>query len=252
MSRTSLLKTLRLLATLFVTGWLVRSVAFGLFAIPSVSMLPGLWPGDYLLVAKWPYGWSRYGLIGGAPLFAGRLAGALPARGDVVVIRDDDRNVVKRVIGLPGDRIALDAGAVSLNGRPLPRLRIGDFVMPTGPDDRCGGVGITPDGCRYHRYAETLPGLAPHPVLDGGITARDRMAERRVPADSLFLMGDNRDESADSRLARDDGGLGMIPADRLLGRATVLLWSTDGSGRWHSPRSWWRATRWDRIGRGIR
>jgi len=243
-------KTLRLLAILFVSGWLVRSLAFGAYAISSNSMLPQLRPGDVLLVAKWPYGWSRHGLFGGAPLFHGRLAAAMPARGDIVVIRDGRRNVVKRVIGLPGDVITLMDGTVRLDDKPLPRLRVGNLLIASGTG-RCGGVSETPEGCRYHRYTETLPDGASHAVLDGGTTRLDRMPPRRVPSDHLFLMGDNRDDSSDSRVAPEDGGLGMVPAERLLGRATILFWSTDGSARLASPRSWWRTIRWSRIGLGI-
>lgn len=247
-ARSDLLKTLRLLAVLFVAGWLVRSLLFGALAIGDMSMVPQIRRGDVLLVAKWPYGWSRHGLFGGVPLFHGRIGAALPTRGDVVVVRVGRHNRVKRVIGLPGDRIAMRAGTVILDGRPLPRLRVGDLVLPLRNGERCGGVRRDAAGCRYRRYMETLPDGSRHSVLDSAPGTSDDMAERRVPAGHLFLLGDNRDESHDSRTPELDGGTDMIDADRLLGRAAVLVWSTDGSARWLSPLSWWRATRWDRIG----
>ena len=251
-ARSDLIRLLRRAALLFVAVWLVRSLAFGAVAVDDRAMQPQLRPGDVLLVAKWPYGWSRHGLVGGAPLFAGRLAAAMPARGDVVVIRDrDGASRVRRVIGLPGDRIGLRAGAVLLDGRRLPRWRVGDLLLPVTPGRPCGGVRREPAGCRYRRFAEMLPEARSHAVLDSAPGASDDLAARRVPAGQLFLIGDNRDESRDSRTAVDAGGMGMMPADRLLGRAGVLIWSTDGSARWLSPGSWWRATRWRRIGAGV-
>lgn len=248
-ARSDLRATLRLLGAVLVFGLLLRSLAFGLLAIPNGSMLPQLQVGDTLLVAKWPYGWSRYSLIGSPNLFSGRVSGVLPDRGDMVVFRapSGTRDDVKRVIGLPGDRVAIRDGAVRLNGRPLSRLRIGDLVVPRDAAGACPDRE-GPSSCRFERYTETLPDGRAYPVLDSGPIPRDDRPEVTVPAGHLFLIGDGRDLSADSRLPVAEGGVGMVPVDALIGRALVIIWSTDGSARWADPRTWRAATRWDRIG----
>ncbi|MBB5727579.1 signal peptidase I [Sphingomonas prati] len=247
--------TLRLVAILFVAGWLVRSFAVGGMGIHDGAMLPQLRPGDALLVAKWPYGWSRYGLIGGAPLFKGRWWSRDPVRGDVVMIRDvrpnGSRNVVMRVIGLPGDRVAMRAGTVTLDGRPLPRIRIGDVLIPIRPGTPCRVVRHEGRECRYRRFTETMPDGTSHAVFDSAPGPSDDFTARTVPPATLFLLGDNRDDSIDSRIDPDAGGLGMVPTDRLLGRATILPWSTDRSARLTSPKSWWTTIQWSRIGLGV-
>jgi signal peptidase I len=253
--------TIRFLAILFVVTLVVRSFVFAPFMIPSGSMLPNLAIGDYLFVTKWPYGWSRYSMPFGLGSFSGRVWGRLPDRGDIVVFRSpgaEGYDVVKRVIGLPGDRIAVRDGVVILNGRPLPRERIADYAMPVSPNSECRLTGndpaarriSTPAGqvCLYPRYRETMPEGRSYEVLDQGRTSLDDFDEVVVPEGRLFMMGDNRDDSADSRVPAEAGGVGLLPMENVLGEALVAFWSTDGSVEWLKPWTWFTAARWSRIG----
>ncbi|HEV2866531.1 MAG TPA: signal peptidase I, partial [Allosphingosinicella sp.] len=253
-------ETLRFFLILFVAAVAIRSFLFAPFSIPSGSMLPNLMIGDYLFVSKWPYGYSRYSFPFGIASFGGRVAGGLPARGDIVVFRypgGADEDFVKRVIGLPGDTIEVRGGVVILNGRPVARQRIADFAVPLTPNSPCrqgGATRLVADAeghrvCAYPRFRETLPGGRSYEVLDqveGG--EGDTRAPIVVPEGELFVMGDNRDDSLDSRFDVAEGGVGLLPVDNLLGRATIAFWSTDGSAQWLKPWTWFSAARWDRIG----
>jgi len=253
-------ETLRFFLLLFVAAVLIRSFLFAPFSIPSGSMLPNLMIGDYLFVSKWSYGYSRFSFPFGLARFGGRIWGGLPERGDIVVFRypgPENEDYVKRVIGLPGDRIAVRAGAVILNGRPLQRQRIADYAMPVTPNSPCRGAGAvhqtrTAEGaavCAYPRFRETMPGGRSYEVLDQVTDgAGDEMDELVVPEGQLFVMGDNRDDSLDSRFDVEEDGVGLLPVENLLGRARVGFWSTDGSAEWLKPWTWFTAARWDRIG----
>lgn len=240
------------IAKLVVVVFLIRSVVAAPFTIPSESMLPGLIPGDYLLATKWDYGWSRASFPGGNLPISGRIWGGVPDRGDVVIFRapeGDRRDFVKRVIGLPGDTVALREGRLVLNGRPVPRDRVADLVHPVAPNLDCAAARFRergPDGprCRYPRYRETLPSGRSYEVVDLGPTVGDSIRPLRVPEGQLFLLGDHRDRSADSR------SFGTVPVDRLIGRARITLFSTDGSAEWLKPWTWGQAARWDRVGGG--
>ncbi|WCT74917.1 signal peptidase I [Sphingomonas naphthae] len=256
---------IRFFVALALIALVLRGFVFATFVIPSESMLPRLFVGDYLVVTKWPYGWSRYSLPGALPFWSGRIGAKLPTRGDVVVFKAPPSqrvDYIKRVIGLPGDRVAMRGGQVILNGVAIPKLRVADLLVPVSPNSPCRpeqGAAIVrerePDGshaCRYHRYRETLPGGRAYDVLDMGNTTADDRDEMVVPADRLFLMGDNRDRSADSRFpAQDDGGIGLVPIENLVGRAQISVFSTDGSASWTSPASWLRAARTHRIGKSF-
>ena len=254
---------LRFLFLLFLGALALRTFIVAPFSIPSRSMLPRLYIGDYLFVAKWPYGYSRYSFPFGLLGFEGRLFGGLPDRGDVVVFRYPgmrSEDLVKRVIGLPGDTIEVRGGAVILNGRPLPRQRIADFGFPVSPNSPCLAPGDAPgrtvagEGgetlCVMPRFRETLPDGQSYDVLDQLTDGpADNFGPVTVPEGHVFVMGDNRDDSADSRVPTMIGGVGMLPVDHLLGRVMVNFWSTDGSAEWLKPWTWFTAARWSRIGR---
>ena len=231
-----------------------RSFVFSPFTIPSESMLPVLRNGDYLVAAKWPYGYSRLSLPGEVPLIPGRLFADLPERGDVAIFKHpvDGVDYVKRVIGLPGDTVAIRDGVVILNGEPLPKEPIDDIAIPLGPNTVCHVRGKpNPDrtACRYTAFREVLPSGESYAVLDFGRGPADDFGPVVVPEGRLFMMGDNRDNSLDSRFPpTSGGGVGLVDADLLVGRASMVLWSTDGSAQWLLPWTWFTAARWDRIG----
>lgn len=239
---------------------LLRTLVISPFSIPSESMLPRLMNGDYLLATKWSYGFSRHSLPFALPLPDGRILARTPQRGDIVIFKHpiDGRDYIKRVIGLPGDRVAVVAGQVVLNGAPVPLQRTRDALIPMSPNTACawgGDAAMLDDGraaCRYARQIETLPGGRSHAVLDFGTTQGDSFAPRTVPEGMMFVMGDNRDNSRDSRFDAAPGdAVGLVPQDRLVGRAGVIVWSTDGSADWIKPWTWFSAARWDRIGMAL-
>ncbi len=254
-------ETARFLLILFVIAVVFRSFVLAPFSIPSGSMLPRMMIGDYLFVAKWPYGFSRYSFPFGFTSFEGRIMGGTAERGDVVVFRypgggDDD--YVKRVIGLPGDQVQMRAGELFLNGEAVPKVRIADYLMPLSPNSPCRTIDPTaarivadPQGersCAYARFRETLPGGRSYEVLDQIDGRADDTQVYIVPEGHYFVMGDNRDDSEDSRFPRDVGGVGFLPEENLIGRALITFFSTDGSASWIKPWTWFSAARWERVG----
>lgn len=241
-------------------AWAFRTFVGAPFNIPSGSMLPTLYIGDYLAVAKWPYGYSRFDFPFSFPPFHGRLLARLPHRGDVVVFRHprEDSDLVKRVIGLPGDTVAVQDGRVILNGRLLPHQPEPAATIAVSANSPCQVVPPAAPFivkvrdqpyCLYKAYLETLPGGPSYTVLDQiDHGPADDFPEARVPAGHVFLMGDNRDDSLDSRFPAVEGGIGMVPAEDLIGRAEFTFWSTDGSASWWQPWTWFEAMRLDRIG----
>ena len=243
------------------------------FYIPSESMLPGLLVGDQLVVSKYPYGWSfvspTFHLL---PFTHGRLFGRLPERGDVVIVTPPGTKTdyIKRLIGLPGDRIAVRDGVVILNGAPLKRgplhyVDIPDYggaplpAPETGvtcdPSQYPGAMHSGPDGksyCRLPLYTETLPGGRHYETVDlDPNSPGDNYPERLVPAGHVFLMGDNRDRSADSRFSLEQQGLGgPVPWEYLGGRAEFITFSKTGLGSWN-PFTWGQSFRGGRAGTSL-
>ena len=250
-------ETTRFLILLFVVAVILRSFIAAPFMIPSASMQPRMMIGDYLFVAKWPYGYSRYSFPFGIASFGGRIMAGDPARGDIVVFRYPrrDEDWVKRVIGLPGDTVQMRRGQLFLNGKPVPKVRIADWTIPVSPNSPCSNLAKKVESesglyCAYPRYRETLPGGRSYEVLDQvELTGPpDDTDVYTVPAGHYFMMGDNRDESADSRFTLDEEGVGFLPRDYMVGRALIVFFSTDGSAEWIKPWTWFSAARWDRIG----
>ena len=234
----SILDTIKTIIYAILIAIIIRTFLFEPFKIPSGSMYPTLHVGDYLFVSKYTYGYSKHSFPFSLPLFEGRIWADQPQRGDVVVFKfpqDNKTDFIKRIIGLPGDKIKMQDGILYINGKPVERQQIEDFVIR----DKFG------NGERYRQYIETLPNGVKHNILE--ISDRqefvDNMVEVTVPENSYFVMGDNRDRSDDSRV-----NVGFVPFDNLVGKARVLFFSYDSTdGEWYELWNLPRKIRWSRL-----
>jgi signal peptidase I len=218
---------------------IVRTLLFQPFSIPSGSLIPTLLVGDYLFVSKYAYGYSRYSIPFGPPIFSGRIWGAEPERGDVVVFKlptDNSTDYIKRVIGLPGDRIQMISGILHINGQSVLRERTDDFVI----HDAFGRSIAVP------QYLETLPNGVTHRIIElaGDVGPWDNTPVYTVPPGHFFMMGDNRDNSDDSR---DLSNIGYVPFENLVGRAGMIFFSIDDHASAWRIWEWPWTVRWNRL-----
>lgn len=248
------LKTI--LIALFI-ALLIRIFLFQPFNIPSGSMIPTLLVGDYLFVSKYEYGLSRHSFPFSPPLFRGRMFSSVPSRGDVAVFKLTKKNVkpsynfnsysgfqencpdvaqegfqnidyIKRVIGVPGDTLAMRDGVLIINGQSVPRVRIDDFISENGQ--------------AIPQYRETLPSGVSFNTLDQRRSDADNFGPIKVQPGYYFMMGDNRDNSKDSRM-----DVCQVPLQNFIGKAEFIFFSTDGSAALWQIWKWPFATRWSRV-----
>jgi len=219
----------------------IRTVFAEPFRIPSGSMIPTLLVGDYLFVSKMSYGYSKHSLPLSMPLIKGRIFYTQPERGDVIVFKmpsDNKTDYIKRLIGLPGDKIQMKDGRLYINGEMIDRKSEGEYVLR----DESGKA------MRFEKYTETLPNGMRHPILEATDEGPfDNTEEFTVPEDHFFMMGDNRDNSLDSRSVK----VGFVPKNNLVGKAKFLFFSHDDSAAWWQVWKWPMAVRWSRLFNGI-
>ena len=240
-------ETAKVIVEALLIALVVRTLLFQPFNIPSGSMIPTLLIGDYLFVSKYSYGYSRFSLPFSPNLFSGRILASKPKRGDVVVFklpRDQSSDYIKRVIGLPGDRVQMVDGRLHINGEVVPR----EPIAKVRTEDFYGREVEVPT------YKETLPGGVTHTIIEiqGDTGFNDNTPVFTVPPDNYFMMGDNRDNSTDSRVAPEQGGVGFVPFDNLEGRAEIIFFSVGkGAPAW-AFWQWPWTLRFDRFFQPVR
>ncbi len=244
-------ETVKVIIEALLIALVVRTVLFQPFNIPSGSLIPTLLVGDYLFVSKYAYGYSHFSLPSFLDLdpqaMPGRIFASQPKRGDVIVFKlpsDGETDYIKRLIGLPGDKIQVIHGRLIINGKMVPREPIKPFLTV----NHFGKPEEAP------QYLETLPGGVTHRIIqiDGDDGTFDNTKVYEVPPGHYFMMGDNRDNSSNSRLAGDQGGVGYVPFENLIGRAEVIFFSIEeGTPAWEVWRWPWDV-RWERIFQRVR
>ena len=244
-------ETVKVIIEALLIALVVRTVLFQPFNIPSGSLIPTLLVGDYLFVSKYAYGYSHFSLPSFLDLdpqaMPGQIFASQPKRGDVIVFKlpsDGQTDYIKRLIGLPGDKIQVVHGRLIINGQMVPREPIKPFLT----------VNHFGKPMEAPQYLETLPDGVTHRIIqiDGDDGTFDNTKVYEVPPGHYFMMGDNRDNSSNSRLAGDQGGVGYVPFENLIGRAEVIFFSIDeGTPAWEVWRWPWDV-RWNRIFKPVR
>ena len=231
--------TFRVVLIFLLIALVLRVLLFQPFTIPSASMEPNLYEGDYIVVSKWSYGYSRHSIPFSPPVFKGRILGQTPKRGDIAVFklpRDNKTDYIKRVIGLPGDKVQMIANKLYINGAPVQDVVVSRAQMA----DMFGPRAVT-------QVRETLPGGKSFMTQDFGPGGDlDDTPVYEVPAGHYFMMGDNRDNSIDSRVEMS-AGVGMVPAENLVGKAQIIMFSWTPGASLFNPVSWFANVRFSRF-----
>ena len=233
----SLTETLKTVVYAVLIAVLIRSLLFEPFRIPSGSMYPTLEVGDYLFVSKYTYGYSKHSFPFSLAPITGRIFSKMPERGDIVVFKfpkDNRTDFIKRIIGLPGDKIRMSRGRLYLNDQPVFREEVGKYIVSE--------FVVRPE--KYVEYEETLPEGFKHRILEISDHEKrvDNTPEFVVPDNHFFVMGDNRDRSDDSRIH-----VGFVPYENLVGKARFLFFSHNDKGAWYKPWTWFKAVRWNKL-----
>ncbi|NBR11017.1 MAG: signal peptidase I [Alphaproteobacteria bacterium] len=237
-----LIETFKVIIQALLIAVVIRTVLFQPFNIPSSSLVPTLLVGDYLFVSKFSYGFSKHSIPFSPPVFSGRIFGSEPKRGDIAVFklpRDPSIDYIKRVIGLPGDRIQMIDGILQINGQPVPKQKLGTKELNAGAGYK--------DEATYYR--ETLPNGVTYTIQElekfGNKLGRNTSAYV-VPPGHFFMMGDNRDNSLDSR-DMSSQGVGYVPYENFVGRAEVIFFSVEEDSAAWKIWEWPWSVRWSRI-----
>ena len=233
----SLVETLKTVFWAILVAGLVRTFWVEPYKIPSGSMYPTLEVGDFLFISKYSYGYSKHSFPFSFPIFEGRIWEDKPQRGDVVVFKypgDNKTNFIKRVVGLPGDKIQLKDGRLYINNEITKREDVGAYVISE--------YVISP--VEFRKYKEINPEGREYEIIElaDNVKGSDNTVEFNVPEGHYFMMGDNRDNSNDSR--KD---VGFVPFDNITGKARFLFYSHNGRQHLFNPITWFKAVRWKRI-----